>query len=322
MAIIADLKETTVRNGAVMKAFFLVLVFLLSGCAVSVKESYRNPDFKQPFDKISVAWIPLDKHEYKKEYIASSGFVVVNEALAMSTARKHLWDLQSRTRKVLHNELAYYDTDIVEESLSNYVLRMMPDRLVKILCLPASCQSDVIVKLTMKERKSDTLIWSSAIKVSSARPPYTRTDMDGKEELVTPDTTQELVESIIGQWNKYQLLPARLASPRLRLPLEAASKVETDKLDQTDLSYEKLLAWIKENNKWGKDAAIVKELEKNLEAAIGGTEATWKIGWGLTRSGKAYEIGWTKKILNIAELTPEEAALKGFREMRNIFAIE
>ncbi len=302
-----------------MKAIFLVLVLLLSGCAVSVKESYRNPDFKQSIDKISVAWIPLDKHEYKKKYLADSGFVVANESLAMSTARKHLWDLQARTRKILHNELAYYDTDIVEESLSNYVLQMTPDRLVKILCLPASCQSDVIVKLIMKERKSDTLIWSSAIKVSSPRPPYTRTDLDGKEKLVTPDTTQELVQSIIGEWNKYQLLPARLASPRSRLPLEEAP---IDKLDQTDLSYEKLLTWIKENNKWGKDAAIVKGFEKNLESAIGGTKASWKIGWGLTKSGKAYEIGWTKKILNIAELAPEEAALKGFREMKSIFAVE
>ena len=265
-----------------MKAIFLMLAFLLSGCAVSVKESYRNPDFKQSLDKISVAWIPLDKHEYKKEYLANSGYVVVNEALAMSTARKHLWDLQTRTRKIIHHELAYYDTDIVEESLSNYVLRVTPDRLVKILCLPASCQSDVIVKLTMEERKSDTLIWSSAIKVSSARPPYTRTDLDGKEELVTPDTTQELVQSIIDQWNKYQLLPARLASPRSRLPLVGASKVENNKLEHTDLSYEKLLAWIKENNKWGKDAAVVKEFEKNMESAIGGTTASWKVGWGLS----------------------------------------
>ena len=315
-------KHKTVRNVVIMKAIFLILVFLLSGCAVSVKESYRNPDFKQSFDKIFVAWIPLDKHEYKKEYLASSGYVVVNEALAMSTARKQLWDLQTRTLKILHNELAYYDTDIVEESLSNYVLRMTPERLVKIVCLPASCQSDVIVKLTMKERKSDTLIWSSAIKVSSPRPPYTRIDLDGKEELVTPDTTQELVQSIIDQWNRYQLLPARLASPRSRLPLAEASKVETDKLDQADLSYEKLLTWIKENNKWGKDAAVVKEFEKNLESAIGGTSASWKIGWGLTKSGKAYKIGWTKKMLNIAELAPGEAAMKGFREMRSIFDIE
>lgn len=322
MAIIADLKEETVRNGVVMKAIILVLAFLLSGCAVSVKESYRNPDFKQSFDKISVAWIPLDKHEYKKEYLANSGYVVVNKALAMSTARKHLWDLQTRTRKILHNELGFYDTDIVEESLSNYVLRMTPDRLVKITCLPKSCQSDVIVKLTMKERKSDTLIWSSTIKISSPRPPFTRTDLDGKEEHVTPDTTQELVQSIIGQWNKYQLLPVRLASPRSRLFLEEASTVETDKLDQTDLSYEKLLTWIKENNKWGKDAAIVKEFEKNLESAIGGTNASWKVGWGLTKSGKAYKIGWSKKILNIAELAPEESALSGFREMKSIFAIE
>ena len=305
-----------------MKAIFLVLAFILSGCAVSVKESYRNPDFKQSIDKISVAWIPLDNHEYKKKYLADSGYVVVNEALAMSTVRKHLWDLQNRTRKILYNELAYYDTDIVEESLSNYVLRMTPDRLVNILCLPASCQSDVIVKLTMKDRKSDTLIWSSAIKVSSARPPYTRTDLDGNEELVIPDTTQELVQSIIDQWNKYQLLPARLASPRSRLPLLEASKVETDKLEQTDLSYEKLLAWVKENNKWGKDAAVVKEFEKNMESAIGGTTASWKVGWGLSKSGKAYKIGWTKKMLNIAELAPEEAALKGFREMRSIFTIE
>ncbi len=303
-----------------MKAVFLVLAFLLSGCAVSVKESYRNPEFKQSFDKISVAWVPLDKHEYTKKYLASSGQVVVNEALAMKTARKQLWDLQSRTRKTLHDELAYYDTDIVEESLSNYVLRMTPERLVKILCLPASCQSYVIVKLTMTERKSDTLVWSSAIKVTSANPPYTRTDLNGKEELVTPDTTQELVQSVIDQWIKYQLLPARLASPRSRLPLEEAPIV--DKLDQTDLSYEKLLTWIRENNRGGKDGAVVKDFEKNLESAIGGTSASWKIGWGLTRSGKAYKIGWTKKMLNIAELTPEEAALKGFREMKCIFAIE
>jgi hypothetical protein len=305
-----------------MKAIFLVLVFLLSGCAVSIKESYRNPDFKQSIDKISVAWTPLDKYEYKKKYLATSGQIFVNEALAMSTARKQLWDLQSRTRKILHNELAYYDTDIVEEPLSNYVLQMTPDRLVKIVCLPASCQSDVIVNLTMTERKSDTLIWSSAIRVSSASPPYTRTDLDGKEELVTPDTTQELVQSVIDQWNKYRLLPARLASPRSRLPLLAASKVETDKLEQTDLSYEKLHAWIKENNKWGKDAVVVKAFEKNLESAIGGTTASWKIGWGLTKSGKAYKIAWSKKMLDIAELAPNEAALDGFREMKSIFAIK
>lgn len=305
-----------------MKAIFLMLLFLLSGCAVSVKESYRNPDFKGSIDKISVTWVPLDKYEYKKEYLASGGVVVVNEALAMNTARKHFWDLQNRTRKLLSNELGYYDTDIVEESLSNYGLQMTPDRLVKIVCLPSSCQSDVIMKFSMKERKSDTLIWSSAIKVSSSRPPFIRTDLDGKEERVTPDTTQELVQSVIDQWNKYQLLPARLVAPKQHSPLKEASIVETDKLDQTDISYENLLAWIKKNNKWGKDAAVVKEFEKNLQSAIGGTSAAWKIGWGLTKSGKAYKIDWTKKMLKIAELAPEEAALKGFREMKSIFAIE
>ncbi|GEM_PF-6448887 len=303
-----------------MRALYLVLVFLLGGCAVSVKESYRNPEFKQTVDKISVAWIPLDKHDYKKEYLAGSGVAVVNEALAMKTARKQLWDLQSRTRKTLHDELAYYDTDIVEEPLSTYLLRMTPERLVRIQCLPDSCQSTVTVKLTMKERKSDTLIWSSTIKVASSRPPYTRTDPEGKEELVTPDTTRELVQAVIEQWNKYQLLPARLAAPRERLPLKEAPA--GDKLDHTDRSYEKLLTWIRENNKWGKDAAVVKEFEKDLESAMGGTRASWKIGWGLTRSGKAYTIDWEKNAVNIRELLPEEAALKGFREMKSIFSVD
>ena len=67
---------------------------------------------------------------------------------------------------------------------------------------------------------------------------------------------------------------------------------------------------------------MVNEFETNLESVIGGTKASWKIGWGLTKSGKAYTIGWSKKMLNIAELTPKEAALSGFREMQSILTIE
>lgn len=307
-----------------MKIIAIVFVFLLSACSVSVKDSFRNPDYKQTFDKISVKWIPRNDHVFKKNYVGNSGYVNLDPSIASSTVRKHLYDLQTRTQELLFKELLYYDTDIVEEGLSNYVLQMTPDKNIKIYCGSASCQSAVTVQLIMKERKSDVLIWSSAIKVTSPTPPYTRTDLDGKEELVTPDTTQELAESIIGQWNKYQLLPARLASPRALPPSGNPFKGgrTTDKLDKADVSYEKLLSWIKQNNKWGADAALVKEFQNNLETAIGGTRASWKIGWGLTRSGKAYGIGWTKKMLSITELPPEEAALKGFREMRNIFTVD
>lgn len=307
-----------------MKAVAIVFVFLLSACSVSVKESFRNPEYKQTFDKISVKWIPRNDHVFNKKYVGNSGFVNLDPNIASSTVRKHLYDLQTRTQELLFKELLHYDTDVVEEGLSNYVLEMTPDKIIRLYCAPASCQSAVTVQLTMKERKSDLLVWSSAIKVTSPTPPYTRIDLDGKEELVTPDTTQELAESIISQWDKYQLLPARLASPRVPPASGNPFKVgkTTDKLDKTDLSYEKLLKWIMENNKWGADAALVKEFQNNLDTAIGGTRASWKIGWGLTRSGKAYGIGWTKKMLSITELPPEEAALKGFREMRNIFSVD
>ena len=305
-----------------MKAIFIVLAFLLSGCAVSVKESYRNPEYKQELDKISVKWVPPKELSINTKYVGNTATIIIDKTMEATTVRKHLYDLQTRTQELLAKELLYYNTNIVKENLSNYILQLSPTKFIKIYCGSGSCQSIVDMRLTMKESSSGMLIWSSSIKVTSPTPPFTRTDMDGKEELVTPDTTQEMVQSIIDQWNKYQLLPARLASPRLRLPLEETSKAETDRLDQKDRSYEKLLAWIRENNKWGKDAPIVKEFERHLETAIGGTKASWAVGWGLTKSGKAYEIGWTKKSLSIAELAPEEAAVKGFREMKNIFAVE
>jgi hypothetical protein len=234
-----------------------------------------------------------------------------------------LYDLQTRTPELIGKELLYYDTDLVEESSSNYLLSLTPDKLIKIYC-SNSCQSAVTMKLTMNERKTGSLVWSSTIKVTSHNPPFTRTDLNGKEERVIPDTTQELVESIIGQWDKYQLLPPRLASPRAPSSSgnPALAGKTPDKLDKTDLSCKKVLSWIKENNKWGTDATLVKEVEMNLETAIGGTRASWKIGWGLTKSGKAYGIDLTKKKLVITELSPEDAALQGYREMRPIFTIE
>lgn len=87
-------------------------------------------------------------------------------------------------------------------------------------------------------------------------------------------------------------------------------------------SYEKAANWIKENNKWGPEAGIVKGFLQDLEQAKKKTKSTWEIGWGLTKSHKAYFLELTAVEFTVTELSPEEAVKRGFREMRKERVLE
>lgn len=84
----------------------------------------------------------------------------------------------------------------------------------------------------------------------------------------------------------------------------------------TVTSYEKAATWMKENNKWGPEAGIVKSFNQDLEQAKKKKKTTWEIGWGLTKSKNAYFLQLTADDFTVTEISPEEAAKRGIREMR------
>lgn len=290
-----------------MRLLPLLLVFLLPGCAaVNVKESYRNPDFKQKLDTVTFKWVPAKEYEYKLTYQ-----YYLDRTKATDGAKQHIRDIRNRTPKLLADSLLTYETDIVKTP-ANYTLEVTPDRKIEIFCSSNSCMSTVNVQLTLKESKTDAFIWGSAIKVNSSKAPYKQINANGKEELITQDTTKEMVDVIIGEWEKYQLLPLRLASPRNQPVVSAFD--DPAMLSKSDPNAEKIINWIKENNKWGADAKIVDGVRKDIDSASECFFAEWDLGWGLTKSGKAYRLEWTKNELKIIELSPEDAAIKGYKE--------
>lgn len=313
-----------------MKIIFLILVsvLLLNGCAINVRESYRNPDFNQKLDKISVKWIPPKEQVLSISVLVENGYrgydiSPFEKNDAMIVASKHINELKTRIPETLKKELLYYEADVVQDNLSSYLLLLAPQKTIEVFCKRRLCQSTVTMQLTLKERISETLIWSGTISVESSPPPFTRKIDRDNEEVVTRDTTKEFAESIVSQWNKFELLPPKLASPRVYTPLEngATADKATNLLVKTDVSYEVALTWIKENNKWGTSSEMVKDFQNDLDKAIGKVKAVWEIGWGQTKSGKAYRIEWTKDKLNITEYSPEKALTQGLKEMRKRFSI-
>ena len=106
-----------------------------------------------------------------------------------------------------------------------------------------------------------------------------------------------------------------------RVTVPAGTKQARVKLTK-NATYEKALSWIKENNRWGAEAGMVKGFKKELDSALGKRKAVWKIGWGLTKSGNAYKLEWAKDKLVITPYPPDKAALLGFREMQQKFSAE
>ncbi len=84
----------------------------------------------------------------------------------------------------------------------------------------------------------------------------------------------------------------------------------------TTTSYEKAAVWMKDNNKWGPEAGIVKAFNQDIEQAKKKKKTTWEIGWGLTKSRNAYFLQLTADDFTVTEISPEEAAKRGIREMR------
>lgn len=301
-----------------MKTIIMLLVLLLSGCAVNIKESYRNKDYKQKLDTISVKWTPLSEHILNIQAQGTSGNSA-DSTHAPSVSKQQLKDLEKRIPKILKNELLKYDVDMVPYDQSKNILLFTPEKVITVLCFNGACKSVVTVQMTLKERLSDKFIWFASMKVASpAAPPIT----DEKDK----DTAQEFAETIVAQLNKQDLLPALLATPRISTDPDIASSAEkevdqkqVDLLDKTDVSYEKLVNWIQDHNKWGTSSPFATGFIKEINSALGKKRAMWEIGAGLTKSGKAYSIEWLKNSLNIIEFSQEEAAEKGIEGMKERF---
>lgn len=326
-----------------MKTIIMLLVLLLSGCAVKVKESYRNKDYKQKLDTISVKWTPLSDHILNIQAQRTSGNSA-DSTHAPSVSKQQLKDLETRIPKILKNELLKYDVDIVPYDQSKNILLFTPEKVITVLCFNGACNSVVTVQITLKERLSDKFIWFASMKVASPAAPPIADEKD-------LDTAQEFAETIVAQLNKQDLLPALLATPRISTAPDIASLAEkqvdqkqvdqkrvdqkqidqkqidqkqvdqkqVDLLDKTDASYEKLVNWIQEHNKWGASSSFATGFIKEINSALGKKRAMWEIGAGLTKSGKAYRIEWLKNSLNIIEFSQEEAAEKGIEDMKERF---
>ncbi|MDA2914027.1 hypothetical protein MYX77_08740 [Acidobacteriia bacterium AH_259_A11_L15] len=79
---------------------------------------------------------------------------------------------------------------------------------------------------------------------------------------------------------------------------------------------DRLIAKIKEVNRWGPEARIVQDVTSNLDQIIAaGEDAEFQIGWGLTNDGHAYRLRWSNQRFSFERLSPEEAAQQGFEEM-------
>jgi hypothetical protein len=107
-----------------------------------------------------------------------------------------------------------------------------------------------------------------------------------------------------------------------RVAASASAEGETVAKLSRNANYEMLLTWIKENNKWDADAKFVNNFKNRLDSAIGKNKAIFEIGWGLTKSGNAYRIEWTKDNLAIIPYTPDRAAQLGYKEMSQRSTVE
>lgn len=84
-----------------------------------------------------------------------------------------------------------------------------------------------------------------------------------------------------------------------------------------NIEKKRAIEWIKNNNKFGPESKIVETFTKILESAISNDEGKiWWLGWGLTKSNKAYQFKWIKGKFHVIELTPAEAKQKGIEEMK------
>jgi len=88
-----------------------------------------------------------------------------------------------------------------------------------------------------------------------------------------------------------------------------------------DESYQKAITWMEENNKWGASAQIVSDFQDRLNSGIGLARVECQIGWGLTKSGTAYEIQWIPDNFIVTELSSKDAEDQGFEEMSMICTV-
>lgn len=318
-----------------MRKLIILLVLLLCSCAFNVKESYRNPDFKQRIDKISTKWEPLDKYNVTT-YTTGSRYSATEEV------GPHIADVGKRYPALLAKELLYYDTDLVNDADANYRLHATTKDQVTVSCKSyGQCTPTVTFFFTLKEKITDLAVWSAAISVQKSPPPYWSTkNSDGKTTLITPDATQELVETMVREWDKYDLLSSRTALPRKapsgditsmavatkpvkgqddnKINTSSTNNVDTAanpaNIGTDDAEAQRIINWIRQNNKWGSEGSIVKSVQNDINSLTNTLQATWEIGWGLTKSGMAYRLNWSKNKLDIAELTPDDATKKGFKE--------
>ena len=318
-----------------MNYITIFLLILLCGCTVNVKESYRNPDFKLRLDKISTKWEPLEKYNVTT-YTQGSRYSDT------TTVGPHIIDVGKRYPALLAKELLYYDTDLVNDTDANYLLHATTREKVTVSCESfGQCTPTVIFFFTLKQKKTDVAVWSAAISVQKSPPPYwSPKNSDGKTTLITPDTTQELAETIVGEWEKYGLVTSRKAIPRkapsgnianIAAPVQdveyqadgkikppsaggANTAANQNIISTGDAEAARIIEWARQNNKWGADGNIVKNMQKEIDSLNDALQATWEIGWGLTKSGMAYRLEWSKNALNIAEFKSDDAAIKGFKE--------
>lgn len=79
---------------------------------------------------------------------------------------------------------------------------------------------------------------------------------------------------------------------------------------------ERMIATLKEINRWGPSARIVQDATTQLDAAIkGGADLTIVMGWGVTKDGAACRLAWANRKFAVTRLTREEAIKAGIAEM-------
>ena len=89
----------------------------------------------------------------------------------------------------------------------------------------------------------------------------------------------------------------------------------TGRLTSTDTSYQEAITWIKQNNQWGPYSQIVSDFRDQMDSGVGNDMVVCKIGWGLTKTGKAYETKWIPDRFIVTEFPPTDAASQGFDEL-------
>lgn len=314
-----------------MRYFIILLLLLMCGCTVSVKESYRNPDFNQKLDKISIRWEP--KENYKFTFTYKYFF---EKSTEIHKATEHIKDIGKRYPTLLANELLYYDTDVVNKSESNYELITTTGEQIEVFCgKSGTCTPKVDIELRLKEKKSDIVAWTATISVKPSPPPHWEKNSDGKQVKITPDSIKDLAEAIVKEWDSNKFLTDRKYGPRkppigslalaetsqppsigtpVKLKVSSGDTTNPNCIAKSDPEAAKIIDWFKQNSKFGSDSQLTKNIQKDIDSLDNVLQASWEVGSGLTRSGKAYRLEWSKNKLDIAELTSDEAFVKGIKE--------